>query len=176
MVEDKNYRHGSSKAAEYDRKSQKDFRHIVRIVNTDLDGAKPIKHSLRKIKGVGFMLANIICDMAKIDKLKKTGTLENEEISRLNEVIQNPSKYDIPAWMLNRRKDYETSTDMHLVGTDLRVSKEADVKRLMKVKSYRGMRHAWKLPVRGQRTRSNFRPNKGKVMGVKRKSGKSGRV
>lgn len=155
----------------------KNFRHIVRIVNTDLDGSKPIKHSLKKIKGVGFMLANIICDRAGIEKTKQTGTLNNDEISKLNEVIQNPSKHDIPAWMLNRRKDYETNVDMHLIGTDLRISKENDVKRLMKVKSYRGMRHAWKLPVRGQRTRSNFRPNKGKVMGVKRKKGaKSGRV
>ena len=155
----------------------KNYRHIVRIVNADLDGAKPIKHSLKKIKGIGFMLANIICDAAKIDKAKKTGNLDEKEIARLNEVIQNPSKYDIPAWMLNRRKDYETSADVHLTGTNLKISKENDVKRLMKIKSYKGMRHAWKLPVRGQRTRSNFRPNKGKVMGVKRKKGgKSGRV
>lgn len=155
----------------------KDFRHIVRVVNTDLDGNKPIKHALRKIKGVDFMLANAVCDMAKVDKNKKTGILKDEEVKRLNEVIKNPTKHNIPDWLLNRRKDYETNGDLHVIGPDLKFVKQEDVKRLQKTKSYRGMRHAWKLPVRGQRTRSNFRPNKGKVMGVKRKKGvKSGRV
>ena len=155
----------------------KEYRHIVRVVNTDLDGAKPIKQALRKIKGVGFMLANAVCDAAKVDKNLKTGTLSDQDISKLNDVIKNPAKYNLPGWLMNRRKDYESSEDLHLVGPDLNFSTENDVKRLKKIKSYRGMRHAWRLPVRGQRTRSNFRPNKGKVMGVKRRKGvKAGRV
>ncbi|OGM02996.1 30S ribosomal protein S13 [Candidatus Woesearchaeota archaeon RBG_13_36_6] len=155
----------------------KDFRHIVRVVNTDLDGNKPIKHALMKIKGVGFMLANVVCNCAKVDKGKKTGVLSDEEIMRLDDVIKNPLKYSIPAWMLNRRKDYDTNENLHVTGPDASFVKQGDIKRLQKVKSYRGMRHAWKLPVRGQRTRSNFRPNKGNVMGVKRRSGvRAGRV
>lgn len=155
----------------------KEYRHIVRVVNTDLDGAKPIKHALRKIKGVDFMLANAVCDAAKVNKDLKTGTLSESDIGKLNDVIKNPTKFNLPRWLLNRRKDYESSEDMHVTGPDLNLAKDNDVKRLMKIKSYRGMRHAWKLPVRGQRTRSNFRPNKGKVMGVRRRKGaKGGRV
>lgn len=156
---------------------EKEYRHIVRVVNTDLDGSKPIKHALRKIKGIDFMLANAVCDMAKVDKNKKTGILNEDEVKRLDDVIKNPLKHNIPAWLLNRRKDYESNGDLHLIGHDMSFAKQEDVKRLQKIKSYRGMRHAWKLPVRGQRTRSNFRPNKGKVMGVKRRKGvKAGRV
>ena len=60
---------------------------------------------------------------------------------------------------------------------DLIFSKQQDVRRLQKIKSYRGLRHAANLPLRGQRTKSNFRRNKGKAVGVKRKKGsKSGRV
>jgi small subunit ribosomal protein S13 len=52
----------------------------------------------------------------------------------------------------------------------LKFAKENDVKMMKKIKSYRGLRHQWSLPVRGQRTKSNFRRNKGKgSLGVKRK-------
>ena len=156
---------------------EKDFNHIVRVVNADLDGKKPISSALRKVKGVGHSLANTICLRADIDKSKRTGYLTKDEINKINSVITDPLSYNIPSWLLNKRKDYETGQDKHLVGVDLNFAKETDVKRLQKTKSYRGMRLAWKLPVRGQRTRSNFRHNKGKVVGVKRKkSAKSGRV
>ena len=60
---------------------------------------------------------------------------------------------------------------MHLINTDLDLSKDGDIKRMKKVKSYKGLRHTWGLPVRGQRTRSNFRKNKGKVsLGVVKKA------
>jgi len=78
--------------------------------------------------------------------------------------------------MLNRRKDYEDGTDKHIILGDLKFTKDNDIKRMKKIKSNKGYRHAWGLPVRGQRTKSNFRKNKGKVTGVKKKSGKSGRV
>lgn len=156
---------------------EKEFRHIIRIVNADLDGNKPIKSALRKIKGIGFSFANSICLRAGVDNDKKAGNLTNEEVVRINQCIKDPAGANIPEWLLNNRKDYETGKDNHLVGLDLKLAKESDVKRLQRTKSFKGMRHAWKLPVRGQRTRSNFRPNKGKVVGVKRKKGvKSGRV
>lgn len=156
---------------------EKDFRYIVRIANADLDGNKPIKAALKKIKGVNFSLAKIICLRSVIDKNKKTGYLSKEEINKINSVITDPLSYNIPEWILNNRKNYETGEDKHLVGLDLKLGKESSIKRLQRIKTNRGMRLAWNLPVRGQRTRSNFRPNKGKVVGVKRKKGvKSGRV
>ncbi len=147
----------------------KDFKHIIRVLNTDLDGNKPISHALLKIKGVGFMFANAICAVTGIEKGKKTGYLSDKEVERLDSCIKNPSGAGIPIWMLNRRKDYEEGDDKHLLKTDLDFTQSNDVKRLKMIKSYKGLRHAWGLPVRGQRTKSNFRKNKGKVTSVKKK-------
>lgn len=151
----------------------KDFRHIVRVANVDLDGNKPILMALRKIRGVSFMFANMVLSFTKIPKTKKTGLLTEAESSKLDEVVRNPQKFGAPLWMLNRRDDYEEGTDKHLIGPDIRFTLDNDIKRLKKIKSNRGLRHQWGLPVRGQRTSSNFRKNKGKVTGVKRKKGKT---
>jgi len=157
-------------------KPKGDFQHFVRILNTDLEGAKTLKNSLRKIKGVGFMFANAVCALAGINENKITGELTDEEAKKLEEIIKNPSKSGIPIWMLNRRKDNETGENKHLLTSDLDFTKENDIKTLKKIKAYRGIRHMFNLPVRGQKTKSNFRPNKGKArLGVKRakKTGKS---
>ena len=146
-----------------------EFKHLIRIANTDLDGKKHILIALRKIKGVDIMFANMALGAAGIDKEKKAGELLDSEAEKLNDIILNPQKYGAPEWMLNRRKDPETGTDGHLLMADLDFSKETDIKRMKKVKSYKGLRHQARLPVRGQRTKSNFRRNKGKGLGVKRK-------
>ena len=156
--------------------AQEEFKHIIRIVNTDLDGKKHISIGLRKIKGVGLNLANAICLLANVDKNKKVGYLTNEDIQKIEEVLKNPAKFNIPPWMLNRRKDYENSADKHILTTDLDFIKGNDIKRMRMIKCYKGSRHASGLPLRGQRTQSNFRKNKGKVTGVKRKRGKGGRA
>lgn len=156
----------------------KDFRHIVRIANTDLDGNKPIIQALRKIKGVNFMFANAACNVSSIEKNKKTGNLTEQESQKLDTILKNPLKYKIPAWMLNRREDYETGENRHLLTAEVKFVQDNDVKRLKMIKSYKGVRHMAGLPVRGQKTRSNFRKNKGKgSLGVKRSSAaKAGRV
>ncbi|RMF06610.1 30S ribosomal protein S13 [Candidatus Woesearchaeota archaeon] len=147
-----------------------DFKHIIRVANTDLDGSKPIYHALTKIKGVSVMFANMLCKLAGIDIQKKAGTLLDAEVNKLNEIIKDPAAHGAPSWMLNRRKDYETGLDKHLVQADLQFSKESDIRRLKKIKSYRGVRHQAGLPLRGQRTKSNFRKNKGRgSLGVQRK-------
>jgi len=147
-----------------------EFRHIVRVANTDLDGNKPVQKALTKIKGVGFSFSNMVCGFAGVEKTKKTGDLEDKEVEKLNSVLTNVHSYNAPKWMLNRRKDLETGEDKHLLSADLTWTTETDVKLMKKMKSYKGYRHAFGLPVRGQRTRSNFRRNKGKVMGVTRKA------
>ena len=154
------------------------FRHFVRVANTDLDGSKRIAHALTKIKGVSFMFSNLVCKLAKIKYTDKTGYLNNEQVKKLDDVLNNPLKFSTPTWMLNRRKNYETGEDSHLISASLTFTTENDVKRLKKIRSYRGIRHGLKLPVRGQRTKSNFRKNKGKgSLGVKKKGGaKAGRV
>ncbi|MBI2658174.1 30S ribosomal protein S13 [Candidatus Woesearchaeota archaeon] len=156
---------------------KQELKYFVRIANTDLDGNKPIQNAITKIKGVSFMLAHAILNVAKIEKAKKAGYLQESDVSRIDEIMKDPLKFGIPVWMLNRKKDPEDGADKHLVGTSLAFTQDNDIKMMKKVKSYKGLRHSLGLPVRGQRTRSNFRKNKGKVMGVKKKEGaKAGRT
>ena len=145
------------------------YRHIVRIVNVDIPGEKSVRFFLKKIKGVGVNLADVVCILAGVEKNKKTGNLTDKEIESLNKVLTDPMKSDIPPWFFNRRKDYLTGEDLHLLTGNLLFVKDNDLKRLKKIKTLRGMRHQKGLPVRGQRTRSNFRRNKGRVVGVKKK-------
>lgn len=152
-----------------DPQPQDQFKHIVRIANVDLPGNKKIAFSLTKIKGIGINFSHAACIAAAVDLNKKTGYLTQQEIERLNNTVINPLKNGIPIWMFNRKKDYETNEDKHLLMGVLQFTHENDLKRLKKIKSYRGVRHIKGLPVRGQRTRSNFRHNKGKVVGVAKK-------
>lgn len=156
---------------------QNDFKYILRIANTDIDGNRPILSALRKIKGVSFMFANMVCTLTGIDKKKKTGYLSDEEAKKLDESIRSPQNYGAPSWMFNRRNDYETGENKHIVTGDIEFYRGTDIKRLKMIRSYRGIRHAEGQPVRGQSTKSNFRRNKGKVMGVKKRGGvKAGKV
>ena len=152
------------------------IKHLVRIGNSDISGHKTILVALTKIKGIGFVFANTVCKVAGLDRMKKAGLLNSSEIEKLTDVISNPVKYNIPSWLFNRKKDLESGEDKHVMMGDLIFVKQQDIRRLQKVKSNRGLRHAAGLPLRGQRTKSNFRRNKGKAVGVKRKGGKSGRV
>lgn len=149
-----------------------DIKYLVRVANVDLDGKKPIYHALRKIKGVSFMMANAICRHAEIDLNKIAGTLNDQEIKKIQGVLENLDKF--PLWILNRRKDIESGQDKHLITVKLKFAKENDIKRLQRNKTYRGLRHAAGLPVRGQRTKSHFRH--GKTIGVSKKAvkGKKG--
>jgi small subunit ribosomal protein S13 len=151
---------GNSKMAE------EKYRQLVRIVNTDVDGNSPVGHAIKNIRGVGFTFAKAVCYAAKIDGNIKSGALNAAQLEKLEDVIKNPSKYSIPTWLYNRRKDPETGANLHLVTSELDFAKNNDVRLLKKIKAYKGIRHMFGQPVRGQRTRSNFRRNKGKPMGV----------
>ena len=151
-------RHSGSKKIMAD----KDFRHIVRVANTDLVGEKKVVDALRKVKGVSFMTANAICMKAGVKRTLRMGDLAESDVKKLQAVLEDMHGAGIPIWLLNRRQDQETGDNSHLLTNDLLFVKDNDIKRLRKIKSYRGVRHALGLPVRGQRTRSNFRKNKGK--------------
>jgi small subunit ribosomal protein S13 len=150
------------------------LKQIVRIRSADIEGNKSVLNALRKVKGISHSLSNAICNALNIEKQKKVGLLTDEELKKIEEAIKEPSKFNIPFWMFNRQKDYDTNQDLHLTHIDLKLRTDFDIKRLRKIKSYRGMRHAMGLPVRGQRTKAHFR--KGKAVGVtkKKKLGKTG--
>ncbi len=142
---------------------------MIRILSEDIEGGMTIYAGLTKIKGISWSLSNAVCKVLKIDKNRKAGSLTDAEVKKISDFIKNPK---IPLFILNRRFDFETGKDIHLTGTNLELQKEFDIKRLKKIKSYRGIRHSAGLPVRGQRTRSNFRKNKAKGAGIKKKSKK----
>jgi small subunit ribosomal protein S13 len=127
---------------------------LVRILSTDIPGNKRILAGLTRIKGVSWSFSNALCHKLGIDKEKKIQDLSPEEIKIISDFIKSP---ELPEFLLNRRKDIETGKTGHLIGADLDLQKEFDVKRLKKIRSYRGLRHALGQPVRGQRTKSHFR-------------------
>lgn len=148
---------------------QKYEERIIRVLSKDIEGRMKIYPGLTKIKGVSWGLSNAVCKALNIDKNRKMGSLTNEEIKRISEFIKNPK---IPEYIFNRRKDFKTGENKQLVSSDLELETEFDIKRLKKIKSYRGYRHMVGLPLRGQRTRGHFRKNKRKGAGIKKKGKK----
>ncbi len=142
------------------------FKHIVRIADTDLDGKKPVIHALTGIKGVGLRLARSVVYALGIDPQRKLGEMDDESISKLKKFIEEEIE-TLPSWLLNRRKDYHTGKDLHLLNKDIDFAKMLDVEKMIKMRAYRGMRHARGYKVRGQRTRSTGR--KGATVGVIRR-------
>lgn len=147
--------------------ASREFRHIIRFLGTDLDGSLKVPHALAEIKGVGVMLGYAIARAAGIDVEKRLGFLTDQELQRLEEVAKNPKKYGIPAWLLNRRRDPATGEDLQLYGSDLVFAIKEDIRREMRIKSWRGIRHSLGLKVRGQRTRTTGRT--GTAVGVSRR-------
>lgn len=142
---------------------------ILRILSKDIPGNKTVYAGLTRVKGISWAVSNNICKELKIDKRKKVGELTKEEIEKIETFMKNPKLKD---FLKNRKKDFDTGKDKHLIGSDLDLRKDFDIKRLKKIKSYRGLRHAAGLPLRGQRTRSNFRKNRAKGAGIKKKGNK----
>mgnify|MGYP001619606672 CR=1 FL=1 len=113
----------------------KTYRHIVRIVNVDIPGDRPIRYALTKIKGLGINFADIVCIIASIDKRKKAGDLTDEEIKKLNQIVEHPAQFDIPSWLFNRRKDYDSGEDLHIITSSIAFVKDNDLKRIKKIKT-----------------------------------------
>lgn len=140
---------------------------LVRILAKDIEGGMHTYAGLTKIKGISWAMSNAICHILKLDKRKKIGDLTQQEIEKITDLVKKASSF--PKNIVNRRNDRETGQDKHLTGVDLELAKEFDIKRHKKIKSYKGARHTAGQPVRGQRTKSHFRTNKKKSVGMKKK-------
>ena len=112
---------------------------MARISGIDLPREKIIGISLTYIFGVGRSTALKICEQANVSPISKTFDLDESEVSRLRDVIERTCK----------------------VEGDLRREVSQNVKMLMDIGCYRGLRHRRQLPVRGQRTHTNARTRKG---------------
>jgi len=121
---------------------------MARIAGVEIPPGKRIEISLTYIYGLGRNSSRKILERANVDPNKRTKTLSETEIASLRNIIE---------------KEYK-------VEGDLRQEIAMNIKRLIDIKSYRGMRHLRSLPVRGQRTRTNARTRKGpkKTIGVVR--------
>jgi len=137
--------------------STQGFRHIVRIAGMDIEGDLLLPYGLAKIKGIGYNFALALIRVLGYDPRLRVGFLTDEDVKRIEDAINNPSKYGIPSWYFNRRKDYVTGEDKHLIGADLIFAARQDIEREIKIKSWRGIRHALGLKVRGQRTHTTGR-------------------
>jgi len=154
---------------------KQESRYIVRIAGKDLDGDRPIHISLMNLKGMSHRLAKVVAkEFEKESGIKfdsKIGLMPEDKDKILEEIVTNPEAHNVPSWLLNRRKNPATGKDTHKVMGELDFQLREDLKRLNIIKSYRGLRHSWHLPVRGQRTKSTHR-GKGPVVGVTKKDAK----
>ena len=130
---------------------------LVRVLGKDIRGDIKVQTALTKINGISWTLSNAICKILELDKKQRIQDVSKEEMARIEGFIKNPQ---IPSFLKNRQNDLESGEDQHISGADLRLRKEFDIKRLKKIRSYKGVRHAVNLPVRGQRTKANFRRNR----------------
>ena len=117
---------------------------MARISGVNIPTAKKIHIALTYIYGIGPKIATELCDQASIDKSKRVNELNDDELNKIRELIDQ--KYTVEG--------------------DLRRKVSIDIKRLNDLGCYRGLRHRKKLPVRGQRTHTNARTRKGKAVAI----------
>lgn len=143
------------------------FQHILRVLNTNIDGKQKIMFALTSIKGVGRRYANLVCKKADVDMNKRAGELTDDEVERVVTIMQNPRQYKIPDWFLNRQKDIRDGKYSQILANNLESKLRDDLERLKKIRAHRGLRHYWGLRVRGQHTKTTGR--KGRTVGVAKK-------
>jgi small subunit ribosomal protein S13 len=117
---------------------------VARIAGVNIPTNKRVLVSLRYIYGIGPQNAKVICDQLSIPAERRVNQLTDDEIMRIRELID---------------REYR-------VEGDLRREQAMNIKRLMDLGSYRGLRHRKGLPVRGQRTHTNARTRKGKAVAI----------
>jgi len=144
-----------------------EYRHKVRIHSVDVEGDIQVYYAIQKIKGVGPTFAKAILKATNISPNKLVGLLSDEEIKQIEDIIENPSKYNIPSWCLNRPRDPETGKDLHYAGSNLVLRVRRDIELMIKIGTWKGLRHKLGLKVRGQRTKTTGR--KGLTVGVSKR-------
>jgi small subunit ribosomal protein S13 len=145
-----------------------EYRYIVRIMGTDVPGTLKTSYAVAQIKGVSTSLSNAFIKKAGLNPDLRVGFLADSDVSKIEDVIRDPAKYNIPSWLFNRRKDAATGKDVHLLSADLALKVKTDIDEAKEIRSWRGYRHAYGLKVRGQRTKTTGRA--GKALGVKKKT------
>ncbi|HTT15696.1 MAG TPA: 30S ribosomal protein S13 [Thermoplasmata archaeon] len=159
---------GTGKAAKY-VPDNPNFRYIVRVANSDLDGTRPVALALTGVRGVGLRIAEVTCRLAGVNGAERIGNLPEATVEGIEQTLATlPTK--VPGWMVDHRGEPFLGESLHLYGPDLETRRRDDVNVMKMVRSYRGVRHERGQKVRGQRTRSNGRT--GMAAGVLKKAAK----
>ena len=137
-----------------------DFQHILRVLNTNVDGRTKVMYALTQIRGIGRRFANVVCKKAEIDMGKRAGELSAAELESLMVIVANPRQFRIPDWFLNRQKNYKDGKYLQQVSNQLDTTLRDDLERLKKIRNHRGLRHYWGIRVRGQHTKTTGRRGK----------------
>ncbi len=145
------------------------FRYIVRVANSDLDGTRPTALALTTVPGVGLRVAETACHLARVDPTERIGELPEPTVEGIEATLTTLNA-KVPAWMVNHRTEPVLGTTVHYVGVELETRRRDDVNQMRMIRSYRGVRHERGQKVRGQRTRSNGRT--GMAAGVLKKTAK----
>jgi small subunit ribosomal protein S13 len=135
---------------------EEDIRYFVRIGQTDLDGTKTVERALTDMNGIGRRAARVITDEAAVDRNEVFGTLEDDEIEEIVDLVEGYADV-VPDWMTNHQNQYFTGETGHEIGNDLGLSRRRNINRMKMIDSYRGVRHKRGQKVRGQRTKSTGR-------------------
>ena len=134
-----------------------DFQHILRVLNTNVDGRAKVMYALTQIRGIGRRFANLVCKGAEIDLGKRAGELSAAELESMMVILAKPEDYKIPVWFLNRQKDFKDGKYSQLSSNALDTKLRDDLERLKKIRNHRGLRHYWGIRVRGQHTKTTGR-------------------
>jgi len=141
---------------------------MLRIAGSDVAGTLKTVYALTEIKGISISLANAILRKANINPDLRVGFLTESDVEKIEEIVDDPTKHNLPVWLFNRRKDVETGKDIHLTSSELVLKTKTDIEQAKEIRSWRGYRHAYSLKVRGQHTKTTGRA--GKALGVKKKT------
>ncbi|RZC55248.1 hypothetical protein C5167_014109 [Papaver somniferum] len=114
--------------------ANEDFQHILRVLNTNVDGKQKIMFATTSIKGIGRRFANIVCKKADVDMNKRAGELSAAELENLMTIVANPRQFKIPDWFLNRKKDYKDGRYSQVVSNALDMKLRDDLERLKKIR------------------------------------------
>ncbi|MFW9833468.1 MAG: 30S ribosomal protein S13 [Candidatus Thorarchaeota archaeon] len=144
-----------------------EYKHIVRVSGSDIDGHENILQGLTRIRGVGLRLSQAIITKLGIDPSQRFGFLKDADLKKIEKILKDPVASEFPDWYVNRQRDRMSGKMLHLTGSDLDFAHRNDIDRLRRIKSWRGVRHSLGLRVRGQHTRTTGRG--GMAVGVSRK-------
>ncbi|XP_055144413.1 small ribosomal subunit protein uS13-like [Symphalangus syndactylus] len=143
------------------------FQHILRLLNTNIDGQWKTAFAITAIKGVGQRHVHVVLRKADIDCTKRAGELTEDEVERVITIMQNPRQYKIPDWFLNTQKDVKDGKYSQVLANGLDNKLHEDLERLKKIRAHRGLRHSWGLHVQSQHTKTTG--HRGCTVGVSKK-------